>query len=48
MTKEEHKRLIETLDIWVGNCESFYKSFKEDFDKRPDAVEQLKYRCGQA
>ena len=48
MTKAEHKRLIETLDVWVGNCESFYKSFKDVFDKRPDAVEQLKYRCGQA
>ncbi len=48
MTKAEHKKLIETLDVWVGNCESFYKSFKEDFDKRPDAVKELEYKCGQA
>lgn len=48
MTKEEKKRLIDTLDVWVENCECFYNSFKNDFDKRPDAVEQLKYRCGQA
>ena len=28
MTKDEKKRLIDTLDIWVKECETFYKSFE--------------------
>ena len=47
MTKEEKKRLIDTLDVWVENCECFYNSFKNDFKERPDAVEELEYKIGQ-
>ena len=47
MTKTERKTLIETLDVWVENCECFYNSFKNDFKERPDAVEELKYKIGQ-
>lgn len=45
MTKEERKKLIDTLDVWVKECETFYEAFKKDFSKRPDAVEELIYRC---
>lgn len=45
MTKEERKKLIDTLDVWVKNCEIFYEGFKKDFSKRPDAVEEFIYRC---
>lgn len=45
MTKAERTKLIDTLEVWVKECESFYKSFKKDFSKRPDAVEELIYRC---
>ena len=45
MTKEERKKLIDTLDVWVNNCEIFYEGFKKDFSKRPDAVEEMIYRC---
>ena len=47
MTEEEKKRLIDTLDVWVENCECFYNSFKNDFKERPDAGEELKYKIGQ-
>lgn len=45
MTKEERNKLIDTLDVWVKECEIFYEGFKNDFSKRPDAVEELIYRC---
>ena len=45
MTKEERKKLINTLDVWVKECETFYEVIKKDFSKRPDAVEVLIYRC---
>lgn len=45
MTKAEKKRLVDILDLWIENCESFYNAFKNDFVKRPDAVNELKVRC---
>ena len=36
--------MIFVLDVWIESCEIFYKSFKEDFDKRPDAVKELEAR----
>ncbi len=45
MTKTEKKRLIDVLDLWIENCESFYNTFKNDFVKRADAVNELKARC---
>ena len=45
MTKEEKKRLVDILDLWIESCESFYNTFKNDFVKRPDAVNELKARC---
>lgn len=45
MTKAERKRLIETLDVWVKECVTFYNAFKDDFAERPDAVEEYNYRC---
>jgi len=45
MTKDEKKRLIDILDLWIESCESFYNTFKNDFIKRPDAVNELKARC---
>lgn len=45
MTKAEKKRLVDILDLWIENCESFYNSFKNDFVKRTDAVNELKARC---
>lgn len=44
MTKAEKKRLVDVLDLWIENCESFYKGFKKDFSKRPDAVKELEVR----
>lgn len=48
MTKDEKKRLIDTLDVWVKECETFYKSFEDVFSERPDAVKEFYYRCNQA
>lgn len=45
MTRDERKKLIDTLDVWVKECETFYNAFEKDFSKRPDAVEELIYRC---
>lgn len=45
MTKAEKKRLVDILDLWIENCESFYNTFKNDFVKRTDAVNELKARC---
>ena len=45
MTKYEKKRLVDVLDLWIENCESFYNAFKNDFVKRPDAVNELNARC---
>ena len=45
MTKAEKKRLVDILDLWIESCESFYNTFKNDFVKRPDAVNELKARC---
>lgn len=45
MTKAEKKRLVDILDSWIESCESFYNTFKNDFVKRPDAVNELKARC---
>ena len=45
MTKEEHKRLIETLDVWVKECVTFYNAFKDVFAERPDTVDEYNYRC---
>ena len=45
MTRAERKKLIDTLDVWVKECETFYKAFEKDFSKRPDAVEEMIYRC---
>ena len=45
MTKAEKKRLVDILDLWIESCESFYSTFKNDFIKRPDAVNELKARC---
>ena len=47
MTKaeKEKKRLVDILDLWIESCESFYNAFKNDFVKRPDAVNELKARC---
>lgn len=45
MTKTEKKRLVDVLDLWIESCESFYNTFKNDFVKRLDAVNELKARC---
>ena len=45
MTNKEYTKLNDTLDVWVKECETFYKAFEKDFSKRPDAVEELIYRC---
>ena len=45
MTKAEKKRLIDILDLWIESCERFYNTFKNDFAKRPDAVNELKVKC---
>lgn len=45
MTKTEKKRLVDVLDLWIESCESFYNTFKNDFVKRADAVNELKVRC---
>ena len=44
MTKAEKKKLIETVDVWVKECETFYNSFKDVFHERPDAVVEFNYR----
>ena len=45
MTKQEKKRLIDVLDLWIDICESFYNSFEKDFCNRVDAVNELRTRC---
>ena len=45
MTKSEKKRLVDVLDLWIESCESFYNTFKNDFVKRTDAVNELNARC---
>lgn len=45
MTKAEKKRIVDILDLWIESCESFYNTFKNDFVKRQDAVNELKARC---
>lgn len=45
MTKAEKKRLVDVLDLWIESCESFYNTFKNDFVKRADAVNELIARC---
>lgn len=45
MTQAEYTKLIDTLEVWVKECETFYKAFEKDFSKRPDAFEELIYRC---
>lgn len=47
MTREERKKLIDTLDVWVKECETFYKAFEDVFLERPDAVKEFEYRCNQ-
>ena len=44
MTKAEKKKLIEIVDVWVRECETFYNSFKDVFNERPDAVVEFNYR----
>ena len=44
MTKDEKKRMIFVLDLWIESCESFYDSFKNDFKNREDAVKELECR----
>ena len=44
MTKDEKKRMIFVLDLWIKSCESFYDSFKNDFKNREDAVKELECR----
>lgn len=45
MTRAEYTKLNDTLEVWVKECETFYKAFEKDFSKRPDAVEEMIYRC---
>lgn len=45
MTKTEKKRLVDVLDLRIESCERFYNTFKNDFVKRPDTVNELKARC---
>ena len=45
MTKDEKKRLVDVLDLWIESCERFYEAFKKDFIVRPDAVNELRARC---
>ena len=33
------------MDLWIESCERFYNTFKNDFVKRLDAVNELKARC---
>ena len=33
------------MDLWIESCERFYDTFKNDFVKRLDAVNELKARC---
>ena len=44
MTKDEKKRMVFVLDLWIENCESFYNSFKNDLKNRKDAVKELECR----
>ena len=44
MTKNEKERMIYVLDLWIEKCESFYNSFEDVLDKRPDAVKELEAR----
>lgn len=44
MTKDEKKRIIFVLDLWIENCESFYDSFKNNFKNKEDAVKELECR----
>ena len=44
MTKDEKKRMIFVLDLWIESCESFYDSFKNDFKNREDAVKEFECR----
>lgn len=44
MTKDEKKRMIFVLDLWIESCENFYDSFKNDFKNRKDAVKELECR----
>ena len=44
MTKDEKRRMIDILDLWLKSCESFYNSFKDCFISRPDAVKELECR----
>lgn len=45
MTKAEKKCLVDVLDLWIESCECFYSTFKNNFVKRLDAVNELKARC---
>ena len=45
MTKQEKKRLIEVLDLWIERCESFYNTFENEFAQRQDCVNELQTRC---
>ena len=33
------------MDLWIESCERFYNTFKNDFVKRTDAVNELIARC---
>ena len=44
MTKDEKKRMIFVLDLWIENCERFYEGFEEVFYTRIDAVKELECR----
>ena len=33
------------MDLWIESCERFYNTFKNDFVKRLDVVNELKARC---
>lgn len=47
MGKYEREKLVDTLDVWSEECETFhifYKVFKK-FLMKPDALEKLIYGC---
>ena len=44
MTKDEKKRMIFVLDLWIESCERFYECFEEVFYTRQDAVKELECR----
>lgn len=48
MTKAEKKKLIDVIDRWVQNCESFFITFEKELPKRTDLQKELECRIDRA